>query len=351
MRTADRTSSQESQKNMSPQPARVALVGLGPIGIEVGKALSGRDGIQLLGAADPAPEKAGKPLSGLLDGAFPGVAVTSSAGALYAASASSRGRSDVVVLCTGSRLHSVMSQIEEAIAAGFHIVSTCEELSYPELHHSRLARQIDARAREKNVAVLGTGVNPGLVMDRLVLAVASACVRVDSVRVTRVVDAAKRRGPLRAKVGAGLSRQEFDAGVASKKLGHVGLSESAAIIALGLGLPIDEITETINPVLAEAETDGVAKGAVLGLHQVAIVQAGDEARVLLDLTMAVGAANPGDRIDVEGDPPVHLAVAGGFHGDRSTIGCVVNAIPFIVAAPPGLQTVATLPLFGLRPLP
>src|SRR5262249_57729165 len=120
--------------------------------------------------------------------------------------------------------------VEEAIAAGFHVVSTCEELAYPELHHSKLARRIDALAKEKKVAVLGTGVNPGLVMDRLTLAVASACVRVDSVRVTRVVDAAKRRGPLRAKVGAGLTREEFDAGVASKKLGHVGLTESAAVI-------------------------------------------------------------------------------------------------------------------------
>jgi hypothetical protein len=198
--------------------------------------------------------------------------------------------------------------------------------------------------------VLGTGVNPGLVMDRLVLAVASACVRVDSVRVTRVVDAAKRRGPLRAKVGAGLTRQEFDAGVASKKLGHVGLSESAAIVALGLGLPIDEISETIKPVLAEKETEGVAAGRVLGLHQIAVVQAGDEPRVVLDLTMAVGAEGPGDRIDIEGDPPVHIEVGGGFHGDRSTIGCVVNAIPFISRAAPGLQNVATMPLFGLQPL-
>lgn len=336
---------------MTSHSARVALIGLGPIGIEVGKALAARDGITLLGAADPAPDKAGTPLARLLDGAFAGVTVTASAGALYDASAASRGQGDVAVLCTGSRLHSVMPQIEEAIGAGLHVVSTCEELAYPELRHGKLARRIDALAKEKGVAVLGTGVNPGLVMDRLVLAVASACVRVDSVRVTRVVDAAKRRGPLRAKVGAGLTRQEFDAGVASKKLGHVGLSESAAIIALGLGLPIHEITETIEPVLADRETDGVAPGNVLGLHQVAIVQAGDEVKVVLDLTMAVGAENAGDRIDVEGDPPVHVAVAGGFHGDRSTIGCVVNAIPFVVAAPPGLQTVATLPLFGLRPLP
>ncbi|HEX4440559.1 MAG TPA: dihydrodipicolinate reductase [Thermoanaerobaculia bacterium] len=335
---------------MTAHKARVALIGLGPIGIEVGKALAGRPEVELLGAADPAPDKAGRPLSGMLDGAFPGVDVTDSAAALYRQSASKRAKTDVAVLCTGSRLHSMLPQIEEAIDAGMHIVSTCEELSYPELRHHPMAVRIDQRAKAKGVAVLGTGVNPGLVMDRLVLAVASACVSVKTVRVTRVVDAARRRGPLRAKVGAGLSRAEFDAGVAAKKLGHVGLSESAAIIALGLGLPIDEITETIKPVIAETETEGVPPGRVLGLHQVALVQGGDEPKVVLDLTMAVGAPNPADRIDVDGDPPLHVVAEGGFHGDRSTIGTVVNAIPFIVSAPPGLQNVVTIPLFGLQPL-
>ena len=337
---------------MNHQPsARVALIGLGPIGVEVGKALAGREGFTLLGAADPAPDKAGRPLSDLLGGAFPGVAVRPSAAALYGETAPSRGKGDVVLLCTGSRLHAVLPQIEEAIAAGFHIVSTCEELSYPELRHLPMARQIDRKAKEKGVAVLGTGVNPGLVMDRLVLAVASACVRVESVKVVRVVDAAKRRGPLRAKVGAGMTPKEFSAGVAAKKLGHVGLSESAALIALGLGLPIDEITETIEPVIAQTEIDGVAPGRVLGLHQIALVQAGDEIKVSLDLTMAVGAASPADRIDIDGDPPIHLVVAGGFHGDRATVGTVVNAVPFIVGASPGLKNVVTVPLFGLQPLP
>ena len=334
---------------MTSPRARVALVGLGPIGIETGKALAGREEITLLGAADPAPDKAGRPLSSLLDGAFEGVTVSPSAAALYAQSAGSRASSDVAVLCTGSRLHAMLPQIEEAIAAGLHVVSTCEELAFPELRHAPMARRIHRKAKEKGVAVLGTGVNPGLVMDRLVLAVASACVRVDTVRVTRVVDAAKRRGPLRAKVGAGLSRQEFDAGVASENLGHVGLSESAALIALGLGLPIHEITETIKPVLAERETDGVAAGRVLGLHQVAIVQAGDEVKVVLDLTMAVGAADPADRIEIDGDPPIRLTVAGGFHGDRST-SAGGQRRPLHRKAPPGLHNVVTLPLFGLKPL-
>jgi 4-hydroxy-tetrahydrodipicolinate reductase len=333
--------------------ARVALVGLGPIGIEVGRALAGRPAVGLLGAADPAPDKAGRDLADLLGLPLPGspTRVESSAAALYSRSAASRGMADVAVLCTGSRLTSVAPQIAEAVAAGLHVVSTCEELAYPEFRHAALARSLDEQARRQGVAILGTGVNPGLVMDRLALAAAGACVRVEKVRVTRVVDAAKRRGPLRAKVGAGLSREEFEQGVAANRLGHVGLSESAALLALGLGFPADEITETIEPVMAARETDGVPPGRVLGLHQVALVRAGGQARVELDLTMAVGVAEPADRIEIRGDPPVDLNVRDGFHGDRATVGCVVNAIPFLVGARPGLRKVVNLPLFGLLPQP
>ena len=327
--------------------ARVALVGLGPIGIEVARAVLNRPGVEILGAADPAPDKAGRPLGELLGGGA-ATPVAPSARALYSLTAPGRGKRDVVLLCTGSRLESVAPQIEEAVEAGFHVVSTCEELSYPGLRHADLARRIDEKARRHGVAVLGTGVNPGLVMDRLALSAASACVTVEKVKVTRVVDAAKRRGPLRAKVGAGLSKEEFEAGVAARKLGHVGLTESAAMIAAGIGFPMEEISETIEPVLAAKETDGVAPGRVLGLHQVARVRAAGDTKVELDLTMAVGET-AFDRIEIQGDPPVNLTVEGGFHGDRATVGCVVNAIPFIVQAPPGVQTVVTLPLFGLLP--
>jgi 4-hydroxy-tetrahydrodipicolinate reductase len=327
--------------------ARVALVGLGPIGIEVGRAVLGRSGIEILGAADPAPDKAGRMLGELVPGASP-TPVAPSARALYSLSAPGRTRRDVVLLCTGSRLESVAPQILEAVEAGFHVVSTCEELSYPDLKHGELTRKIDAAAKQHGVAVLGTGVNPGLVMDRLALAAASACVKVEKLKVTRVVDAAKRRGPLRAKVGAGISKEEFEAGVAARKLGHVGLTESAAMIAVGLGFPIDEISETIEPVLADKETEGVAAGRVRGLHQIARVRAMGEIKVELDLTMAVGEKGF-DRIEIQGDPPVHLTVEGGFHGDRATVGCVVNAVPFVVQAPAGVQTVVTLPLFGLLP--
>jgi 4-hydroxy-tetrahydrodipicolinate reductase len=328
-------------------PARVALVGLGPIGLEVGRALAAR-GIALVGAADPAPGKVGADVRDLLGVGVPvdeGI-VAASAADVYARA---RAGTDVAVLCTGSRLEHVVEQIEEAVHAGLHVVSTCEELAYPALRHGALARKIDERARAAGVVVLGTGVNPGLVMDRLALAAVAGCVRVDHVRVERVVDAAKRRGPLRAKVGAGITAQEFRAGVDAGHLGHVGLAESAALLARGLGhtVHLSDIEETVDPVIETAEVAGVAPGLVLGVRQSALVRVGGVERVRLDLQMSVGAQDPHDRIVVAGDPPLDVVVAGGYQGDRATVGAVVNAVGEIGRARPGLRTVVEVPLFGL----
>lgn len=329
---------------------RVALVGLGPIGVEVGRALAARPGVTLLGGADPAPGKTGEDLGALLGGPPSGQLVLGHAGDLYARSQERRGRGDVVVLCTGSRMEQVASQVEQAIDAGMHVVSTCEELAFPHLRHARVAQRLDARARAKGVAVLGTGVNPGLVMDRLPLAIAGGCVRVDHIAVERVVDAARRRGPLRAKVGAGLTPDEFNAGVAARRLGHVGLGESAALVARGLRAPLDEVTEGIEPVIAAAETAGVPAGRVLGVRQWASARSGGREVVRLDLEMAVGTADPHDRIVVTGDPPLDVLVRGGFQGDRATVGAVVNALPYVIGGPAGLRTVISLPMFGVFPI-
>jgi 4-hydroxy-tetrahydrodipicolinate reductase len=227
-------------------------------------------------------------------------------------------------------------------------VSSCEDLAYADWGTPDLARKIDTLAQAGGIAVLGTGVNPGFVMDRLPLQLAGACVRVSAIRVGRVVDAAKRRGPLRAKVGADLTPDQFAAGVAERKLGHRGLPESCALIGRGLHIPFDEIQTSIAPVIATAAAPraGVALGRVAGLRQSAIgLRAGREI-VRLDLEMSVSAPDPHDRIQIDGDPPLDVRISGGTHGDRGTVGTIINAIPAVIAATPGLKTVLDLPLYG-----
>jgi 2,4-diaminopentanoate dehydrogenase len=316
---------------------RVAIVGLGAIGREVVKAVASRPGLELVAAADPAFVKrdAGE-VSGIE--ACGVTVVETAADALASRSA------DVVLLLTGSGVADVLPVIEAAAAAGADVISTCEDLSYADLSAPELARRIDARARAANITVVGTGVNPGFVMDRLPLTLAAACVRVDRVHIERVVDAAKRRLPLRAKVGAGLTEDEFRAGVAERSLGHRGLAESCALVGLGLGWVFDEVRSTIDPVIAERP--GVPAGRVAGLRQSAVGLRDGKEVVRLDLEMSVGAPDPHDRVVIDGDPPLDVLVQGGTHGDRGTVGTVVSAIPSVVASGSGLKTILDLPLGG-----
>jgi 4-hydroxy-tetrahydrodipicolinate reductase len=312
----------------------VAIVGLGAIGQEVLKAVQARSGLRLVSVADPA--FVGRD-AGDVSGIGPsGVAVVAGAAEAFA------GGPDVALVLTGSSVSDVEPVVDAAAARGVDVISTCEDLAYADLSAPEMARRIDGRAREGGVTVIGTGVNPGFVMDRLPLTLAAACVRVEHVHVTRIVDAAKRRLPLRAKVGAGLTVQEFEAGVAARLLGHRGFAESCALVGLGLGLPLDDIRTTIEPVVAERP--GVPAGRVAGLRQSAVGVRGGREIVRLDLEMSIAAPDPRDVVVIDGDPPLDVVIRGGTHGDRGTVGTVLSAIPAVIAAPPGLKTILDLAL-------
>ena len=273
-----------------------------------------------------------------------GVTIAPSAKEAYAKSGG-----NVSLLCTTSHIPETAPQVEEAVRAGYGVVSTCESLSYPEREDAGWAERIDGLAREHKVGVLGVGVNPGFVMDRMPLALAATCVAVETIAVQRVVDAAKRRGPLQAKVGAGITPEEFRAGVQAKKLGHVGLVESVLLIARGMGWRLDSFDENVDCVVATAAAPraGIATGRVAGVHQVARGLVGGRVVISLDLEMSVSAPNPRDHIKLAGDPPLDVLFQGGTHGDRGTVGAAVNAIPRVLTGPPGLHHVSDLPLFGV----
>jgi len=80
---------------------------------------------------------------------------------------------DVVIHSTSSSLAKVMDQLLMCLKAESSVVSTCEELSYPFRTHPELAATLDSAAKESGVALVGTGVNPGFVMDKLVVTLAA----------------------------------------------------------------------------------------------------------------------------------------------------------------------------------
>jgi 4-hydroxy-tetrahydrodipicolinate reductase len=171
---------------------------------------------------------------------------------------------------------------------------------------------------------------------------------VRAIRVLRVVNAALRRGPLQRKVGAGLTPEEFAAKVADGSVRHVGLPESLHMLATSLGWSLERSEDMIEPMVAEApiitEFVSVQPGQVAGVRQVASGFVGGREALRLELRMYVGAPDPQDTIEIDGDPPIHMSIAGGLHGDIATAAMIVNAVPSVVRAAPGLATMADVPL-------
>jgi 4-hydroxy-tetrahydrodipicolinate reductase len=320
----------------------VVVMGLGFIGQEIARAAHASPELKLVGAVDVSPQLAGKKLGALIGNPQVAVKVAPSL-----REAVGRQKGAVLLHATGSRLPQVMDQILQGVELGMSVVSTCEELSFPYLKHATLADRLDRAAQKAGVSVLGTGVNPGFVLDRLVAVVGQVCGPVRRAEAVRVVDARARREALQRKIGAGLSEDEFHSLLERDQIGHVGMLESAALCALGLGLDCDDFEEEAAPVVATEDIQGgafpVKKGRVAGITQTAVALEDGQERVRLELTIAVGAEETMDRISIDADPPVELLIKGGVAGDRATANLVCNAAPRMTAAEPGLLTVLELP--------
>jgi len=333
-------------KRNAPDRIPVAVAGLGQMGREVAKAVLARPELELVGAVDTDPSLIGKQLSKLLD--LPlgraDLRIEGDEGAAF-----HRAAGGVLLQLTGSRLPAVLGQIERAIKAGLNVISSCEELAFPWLRHAELADRLEELAHKAKRSVLGTGINPGFVLDRLVCTLGAAVGHIQKVHAERVVDTGTRRAALRRKLGAGLSREQWDEQVDAGDIGHVGLSESAALVSAGLGLDCDEFDETIDPVIAEERITTptleatIERDHVAGCRQVARGFCDGREVVQLALTLAVGAKDPRDEVHLFGQPEVHMVSPGGIAGDRATAWTMVNSIPALVTAEPGLLTVLDLP--------
>ncbi|RKH52848.1 NAD(P)H-dependent amine dehydrogenase family protein [Corallococcus llansteffanensis] len=323
-------------------PVPVVVMGLGFIGQEIARAALSSPEVELIGAVDPQPSLVGRPLGDVLGQAGPRFKISESL-----ERAVGRRKGVVVLHATSSRLAQVMDQLMEALKLGLPVASTCEELAFPYLKYPELAEKLERAAQKAGVAIVGTGVNPGFVLDRLVATAGQVCGPVRKATVSRVVDARTRREALQRKVGAGLTEEEFFDLVDREELGHVGLVESAALAALGLGLDCDDFEEEVAPVFAEEDITGgafvVKKGRVAGMFQSVVGLEEGQERVRLELTIAVGAEDPRDRIEIDADPRLVLEIPGGVAGDRATANALVNAAPRLTAAEAGLLTVLELP--------
>ncbi len=257
---------------------------------------------------------------------------------------------DVVLHMTNSYFDQFKGQILEILDAGLDIVSTAEELSFPWHDNRDAAAELDGAARRAGKTVLGTGVNPGFLMDSLPLFITSIAQRVDHIDVTRVINASKRRGPFQAKIGSGLTPAQFSARMAEGRMGHVGIPESTAMIFSTLGKELVKFENDVVAVIAESPVStpyfDVQAGQVRGLHQTSTAHTRDGEFVSLTFRAALDEEPDGDTITIRGRPDLVVRLQG-TNGDLATVAMAVNAIRNTRNAAPGVVTMRDLPIVSI----
>jgi hypothetical protein len=328
---------------------KVAVIGLGPIGHGCARAVHSDPHMHVVGMCDLDPAKQGKALEQLGDVERPpgdGVRVTDDLTAAVR-------DADVAIVSTVSAFDDMAPMLRQLMQQGVDVVSSCEEMSWPWYRHAGLADQLHAEARDADCTLIGTGVNPGFVMDSLAVVLSSMLRRVTSVRCVRRVDAATRRQPLQRKVGATMTAEHFNDLASQGKIGHKGIAESVALIAAGLGTQVEPgaVVETLEPVIAEFRLDSalgsIEPGFVRGMRNTA-TWVGPDLRIELDLTMAIGVEDPCDKIKLEGPVPLVLKIPGSIPGDSATVAALLNVARILPVQKPGLLTMLDLPPAGSR---
>src|SRR5262245_26211939 len=321
---------------------RILHVGVGPLGQRILGELIERGVGNVVAAVDVAPNLAGKPLSEIVPSADPKLKILPALKVVE-----NWDQIDCALVTTSSDLAACAPTFRELLSRGKAVVSTCEELVYPWLRHVALAEELDESAKRGGGRLLGTGVNPGFLMDTLPAVLTGVCRHVKAIACYRIQDASSRRIPFQKKIGAGLDEQQFWTRVKDGSLRHVGLGESLHFLAHYVGLPLERWEENIEPVRAERDMvcglGPIARGKCAGVRQVARGYFDERVVLHMEFQAAIGQKEPHDRVTVHGEPEIDLVIPGGVHGDIATSAITINMIPRILAAAPGLHTMATIP--------
>lgn len=328
--------------------ARVISWGLGAMGQGMARLILTKEGMELVGAIEKDPVKIGKDIGDVLDHKTVGVAVKSSL-----QEALTGKEADLLIIATGSFTKEVFPQIKEGIEAGLNVLTIAEEMAYPDAQQPELAAEIDRLAKDKGVTVLGTGINPGFVLDTLILAMTGVCLDVQEIKAARINDLSPFGPTVMRTQGVGTTPEEFAAGIKSGDIvGHIGFQESIAMIAKRMGWELDEIVETREPIISNVYRETphvkVEAGNVAGCRHIAYGKKGGKTVITLEHPQQIHphleGVETGDYIEIIGDPNVKLGISPEIPGGKGTMACAVNMIPAVIKSAPGLVHMSELPI-------
>jgi len=330
---------------------RVVQWGLGAMGSGMAKLMLEKANIEIVGAIAHRSDKVGQDLGKVLGLEKEiGVMITTESDP---SAAWTGNRADILLHATCSTTVDAFPQIRAALAARLNVISIAEELAYPHVQQPKLAQELDELARNYRVTLLGTGINPGFVLDALIIALTGASCKINRIKARRVNDLSPFGPTVMRTQGVGTTVQEFEQGLADGSIvGHIGFPESIAMIADSIGWKLDRIEQTREPIISQIERKTphveVKPGMAAGCNHIGRGIIDNEAVIILEHPQQIhphlAEIKTGDYIEIEGVPPINLAIEPEIPGGLGTIAVAVNMIPAVIAAPSGLISMRDLPL-------
>ena len=321
----------------------VLQIGFGPLGIQTAKYIAQKQTVKTVAVVDVNKDFIGKSLDFFSKELPSDVKVLSS---VDEAITHLNQKPDVAIITTVSSLERLIPQVKDVAKHGIPVISTCEELSYPWDLQPKLSEELDALCKSHGIACLGTGINPGFLMDYLPSVMSSVCKEVEQITVERVQDATPRRVPFQEKIGAGLDLEAFKKKELEGTLRHVGLQESIYLLANSMGIKLDRVTEDLNPVIAAKDISTsrlhIKQGDARGVEQIGYGYVNGDWKIKMHFKAAIGEARSFDKITVKGTPSFTSEIDGGVNGDIATCAIAINCINSILKAAPGLHTMADI---------
>ncbi len=334
-------------------PIRVLILGTGHMGSGIARVVLQKHGLELAGAYARRAERDGLDLGRAIGLERDlGIAIGTD---LVAAVERSKPQVAIQATCTG--LEQAAREIAMLLERGVHVISIAEEMAYPGCRSAELADEIHRLAIARSVAVVGTGINPGFVLDRLIITLTGVCTDIQSITARRVNDLSAYGPSVLKSQGVGLTPEAFQQGLMDGQVvGHVGFAESIALITEAVGWDVERVAEHREPIIAQARRQTpfitVEPGQVAGCnHEAVAYRAGRPVITLIhpqQIQPEREGVSTGDTIEIIGSPSVRLAGSPEIPGGIGTVAMAVNMIPTVLNAPPGLHTLSDLPAPAAR---
>ncbi|MCF6460021.1 2,4-diaminopentanoate dehydrogenase [Clostridium sp. Cult3] len=335
---------------MTKENIKVIIWGLGAMGEGMAEMLLSKKGVEIVGVIDIG-EKLGKSMYDFLDverGDREDIIIKSYEETIK------EGVADIALIATNSFTKDVFPKIKYCLENKINVISTAEEMAYPQAQEPELAKEMDRIAKENGVTVLGTGINPGLIMDLLVITLTGACIDVDNIKAERINNLSPFGPAVMEEQGVGITADEFNRRVAMDDLaGHVGFQESVSMIADALGWKLDgKIEQTMEPIVSnvyrKAPYAEVEPGNVAGCNMKGYGNVNGELKIEMihpqQVEPQLEGIDTGDYIAIEGTPNINMAIKPEIPGGIGTIAMCVNMIPHVINSRPGLKTMIDLPV-------